>query len=211
MQKLNINIAESGNVPNRRRLDPNARRAQLLEHAIAAFAEAGIERAVHADVAVRAKVSTPTVFKYFPTRGALVDAVLSEIEDAFVDFGGMKSSGASLELKELTLKVTDTISDLCVERPNLMKVALAWSVAFSPVRARYKAFENSRLRGIQNFLKTDEPDPSDARILLSGLFLFVRMHFDDTSKETRERYVDRLSDMFDAAPESTRKLRVGHQ
>lgn len=200
MQNLNVNIAESGKPPSHRRLDPDARRAQLLEHAIAAFADAGFERAVHADVAVRAKVSTPTVFKYFPTRGALVDAVLSEIEDAFADFGGMRSSGTSLELKELTLKVTQIISELCVERPNLMKVALAWSVAFSPVRARYIAFENSRLRGIQSFMKTDKPDPSDARILLSSLFLFVRMHFDDTSKETRERFIDRLSDMFDAAP-----------
>lgn len=200
MQNLNVNISESGKPPSRRRLDPDARRAQLLEHAIAAFAESGIERAVHADVAVRAKVSTPTVFKYFPTRDALVDAVLSEIEDAFVDFGGMKSSGTTLELKELTLKITHTISKLCLERPNLMKVALAWSVAFSPVRARYKAFENSRLKGIQNFMNTKDPDPSDARILLSSLLLFIRMHFDETLKETRERYVDRLSDMFDAAP-----------
>ena len=39
-----------------RRLDPNLRRAQLLEHAISAFADAGIERAAHADVAARAKV-----------------------------------------------------------------------------------------------------------------------------------------------------------
>ncbi len=61
----------------RRRLDPGARRMQLLEHAICAFADAGIERAAHADVAGRAQVSTPTVFKYFPTRDALVDAELT--------------------------------------------------------------------------------------------------------------------------------------
>ena len=204
MPNLNVNIAKSDKTEYRRRLDPGVRRAQLLEHAMTAFAEAGIERAVHADVANLAKVSTPTVFKYFPTRNALVDAVLSEIEDAFVDFGGLRSSGTTLNLKELTLLTTNRISELCQYRPDLMKVALAWSVAFSPVRARYQAFENARLEGLLNFMNCSEPDPSAARILLSSILLYVRMHFDETSQETRERYVDRLSEMFDAAPSLTK-------
>ena len=61
------------------RLDPAQRRAQLLACAITAFAEVGISRAGHAEVARRAGVSVPTVFVYFPTREALVDAVLGEV------------------------------------------------------------------------------------------------------------------------------------
>ena len=49
--KTTINKPDPSASP--RRLDPNARRSQLLEHAMSAFADAGIERAVHADVSAR--------------------------------------------------------------------------------------------------------------------------------------------------------------
>ena len=43
----------------RSRLNPDLRRAQLLEHAISAFADAGIERAAHADVAAAQMYQPP--------------------------------------------------------------------------------------------------------------------------------------------------------
>jgi len=183
---------------NPKRLDPDLRRAQLLKHAIVAFAEAGIERAVHADVAARAKVSTPTVFKYFPTREALVDAVLGEIETAFADLDGMKSGAVKMELTDLTPVLADLISLLCVNRPNLMKVALMWSVAFSPIRERFKAFEKLRLDDLQEMVSSRGFTRSDAQLFFSMMFMFVRMHFDDTPSETRSRYVDRMREMLES-------------
>ena len=64
----------------RTRLSPNARSRQLMDHAISVFAQRGIGRASHAEIAERAHVSVATVFNYFRTREELVDAVLSEVE-----------------------------------------------------------------------------------------------------------------------------------
>ena len=185
--------------PSPRRLNPDARKAQLLRHAMAAFAEAGIERAVHADVAARANVSTPTVFKYFPTREALVDAILTEIEDAFANLSGLKSSSMRLEPKELTHLFAGLISALCVNRPNMMKVGLMWSMTFSPIQERYKAFEDMKLDDLENHLSRVQMSRSDARIFFSSMNLLIRMHFDGTSSEARMRYINRLSEMFDGA------------
>ena len=64
----------------RRRLNPEERRAQLLECAVAVFARRGLGEAHHAEIAADAGVSVSTVFVYFPTRDALVDAVLDQVE-----------------------------------------------------------------------------------------------------------------------------------
>jgi len=66
--------------PPRTRLAPQVRRAQLLDCAVAVFAEHGIARATHSQVAARAGVSMAAVHVYFRARADLVDAVLAEVE-----------------------------------------------------------------------------------------------------------------------------------
>lgn len=194
----------AGEPAMRRRLDPQTRRAQLLDHAISAFADAGIERAAHADVAARAKVSTPTVFKYFPTREALVDAVLGEVEQTLESLQTHLPSGIALTSSELVRAMSGILSELCAQRPDLMKVSLIWSVAFSPVRARYLSFE-SRLQNIlSSLLDPETSDESDALILFATARLFVRMHFDETTAEIRRDYVNRICDVLDIAAATKR-------
>lgn len=191
-----------------KRLSPEARKAQLLEHALAAFADAGIERAVHADVAARANVSTPTVFKYFPSRDDLLDAILNEIEEEFWGLDSMKPNAVNFNKmllpKDLARTLAASISALCVNRPNLMKVALTWSVAFSSIRKRYQAFEKVRLDDLQPSFHAAGLTRSDARVFISSLFLFIRMHFDGTSSEARTRYIISLGEMFDTLPLNTK-------
>ena len=62
------------------KLSLEERRAQLLDCAVTAFARRGLALANHADVAAEAGVAAPTVFSYFPTREALAEAVLDEVE-----------------------------------------------------------------------------------------------------------------------------------
>ncbi|HEY2487591.1 MAG TPA: helix-turn-helix domain-containing protein, partial [Candidatus Binataceae bacterium] len=62
-----------------RALDQNERRTLLLRCALCVFARRGIGAARHAEIAREAKVSVPAVFFYFPTRQALVSAVLDEV------------------------------------------------------------------------------------------------------------------------------------
>lgn len=188
----------------RRRLDPQERRAQLLDHAISAFAEAGIERAAHADVAARAKVSTPTVFKYFPTREALVDAVLCEVEQTLENLQTHLPSNIILTSSELVRALSGILSELCDQRPDLIRVSLIWSVAFSPVRARYLSFE-SRLQAIlSSLLHPETSDKSDSLILFATAKLFARMHFDETSAEVRRDYINRVCEILDIAAAAKR-------
>jgi len=78
--------AKDENARSRRtRLPPAERRAQLLRCALSVFAERGLARAVHADVATAADVAVSTVFLYFPTREKLVDAVLTEVERFYIE------------------------------------------------------------------------------------------------------------------------------
>lgn len=182
----------------RRRLDPEARREQLLNHAISAFVEAGIERAGHADVATRAGVSTPTVFKYFPTRDALVKAVLDKVESTLLDLirNIPENSSASPEL--LTRYWGESLTHMCQTKPDIVKVGLLWSVAFSSVKPRYLAFEDLVLDVVQSRLSAPHLDRSDARIMWANGMLFARMHFNDTPKDVRQMYQRRLSEIFKA-------------
>ena len=179
----------------RRRLDPDLRRAQLLKHAISAFADAGIERAAHADVASRAKVSTPTVFKYFPSREILVNTVLDEVVQTFESMRD-KISVQTSSTPELIQAMAAAVSDLCLENPDLIKVALAWSVSFSPIRKRYLSYEMHKLNQLSEAFHLSISNNADKRILYATINSFARMHFDGTIAADRQEFIDRVCELM---------------
>lgn len=130
----------------RRRLSPAARRAQLLGCALQAFAEDGLSRAGHGRVAELAGVSVPTVFHYFPTREALVNAVLDEVEDFFTALAERvhrSDDDASSVLIEHGLAFLES-SD---SHPHHIRVWLDWSTAIREhVWPRYLAFQEALVR-----------------------------------------------------------------
>jgi len=113
----------------RTRLSPEMRQAQLLECAITAFAQNGIERAVHADVAALSGVSTPTVFKYFATREVLVAAVLGEIERRILSLLARVPTAPQSDPQNRVRALATVVDQLCAQTPDQMKVALSWSDA----------------------------------------------------------------------------------
>src|SRR2546425_9656361 len=84
-------------------LDKAERRALLLQCAMRVFARRGIGAAHHAEVAREAKVSVPTGFFYFPTREALVNAVLEEVARFFIEMAeaahGKRRPAAEISLE----------------------------------------------------------------------------------------------------------------
>jgi len=143
------NSAMNARLPSRprRRLPPQARRSQLLECALHAFADEGLSGAGHARVAELAGVSVPTVFHYFPTREALVDAVLEEVEAFFASLAvEIHASDASptAVLVAHGLAFLDSVDS----HPDHIRVWLDWSTAIREhVWPRYLAFQE-RLVGI---------------------------------------------------------------
>ena len=65
----------------RSRLTPDARAAQLLETALILFAQRGLGRVGHGDIAKAAHVSTGTVFNYFSTIDDLNEAVMDVVRE----------------------------------------------------------------------------------------------------------------------------------
>lgn len=110
------------------RLSPERRRAQLLRCAVAAFAQHGIARAGHAQVAEIAGVSVPSVFRYFPSRDALVNAVLTEVERKFLDLA-QRSHKPGRGGREAMQEHARGFIEIAVKEPDFAYLWLDWSGA----------------------------------------------------------------------------------
>ncbi len=110
----------------RTRLSPEARREQLLQCAMAAFAEHGLARGTHSHVARRANVSVAAVHSYFRTRNDLVAAVLDEVE-AFLQPIVSSSLASRHGVREALTVLATAFAHEARTRPDLLKVWLDWS------------------------------------------------------------------------------------
>lgn len=68
--------------------DPDRVR-RVLDAAIRQFHENGLERTSMESVAKEAKVSKMTIYSYFPCKGSLFAAALTEVTEQIMDMGGM--------------------------------------------------------------------------------------------------------------------------
>jgi AcrR family transcriptional regulator len=66
--------------PARARLSPDERRDQLVGVAAGLLSRGGAEALQFTEVAAAAGVTRPVVYKFFPTREALIDAILRDFE-----------------------------------------------------------------------------------------------------------------------------------
>lgn len=184
----------------RKRLSPDARRAQLLAIAIEVFAEMGLERAGHGDIAKRADVSTPTVFNYFPNRDILVAAVLVQM-DLFVDAMFQRVPKRADDRRHRILQLAGAFQNMVAEQPNAAKLLLKWGVSFdSDIRPAYLDFQNRMLDRMIAILPDNPSDPAkaraEARILYGASNLFAAMAFDNFRPEEMIDFVGRIADVL---------------
>jgi len=112
-----------------------------MECALRAFAEEGLGRAGHARVADLAGVSVPTVFHYFPTREALMDAVLDEVESFFATLAETVHQRGGTTASVLTAHGLAFLES-CESHPHHIRVWLDWSTAIREhVWPRYLSFQ----------------------------------------------------------------------
>ncbi|MGJ8560219.1 MAG: TetR/AcrR family transcriptional regulator [Litorimonas sp.] len=192
--------AKSNTVVLRKRLSPDARRAQLLDTAIDVFAEMGLERAGHGDIAKRAGVSTPTVFNYFPNRDALVAAVLVQME-VFIDDMFQRVPKQADNRRHRILQLAGVFQNMVAEQPNAAKLLLKWGVSFDPdIRPAYLDFQSRMIDRMVAILPDNPPDPAkaraEARILYGASNLFAAMAFDDFRPEEMIDFVGRIADVL---------------
>ena len=180
----------------RRRLSPEARRAQLLDVSLATFAELGIERANHADVARRADVSTPTVFNYFASRPILVDVVLTEIErrlDRMLD----TLTDLSDDPEKRILQTAAAYQGLVEEEPDVVKAFLKWGVSFDPdIRPRYLAYQDTVVERLRQILPKGSATPQSARLLYGYANMLATMMFDGVPLDELLGYAKRIATLM---------------
>ncbi|MEJ2763981.1 TetR/AcrR family transcriptional regulator [Photobacterium sp. MCCC 1A19761] len=113
----------------RTRLSPEKRKQQLLDFSLEVFARRGIGRAGHADIAEMANVSVATVFNYFPTREALVEQVLSQVENRFNQVLTDCLGADNRPLYARLTCFTDNLIDAVIEQQDWLKVWYEWSTS----------------------------------------------------------------------------------
>ncbi len=183
------------------RLDPAERRARLLAHALHVFARRGLAGGRHAEIARAARVSVPAVFVYFPTREALVAAVLDEVERFYLD---MVETTLRLDLPapELLLALARAFTASVDAEPERARLWLEWGAALREKSwPRYLAFQDRLVarvaeivrRGVaQGMLAADVDPEADARVVIAAAPVVVQMKLGGRPAEEVERFVRTL-------------------
>jgi TetR/AcrR family hemagglutinin/protease transcriptional regulator len=180
------------------RLDPVERRARLLRHALRVFARRGLAGGRHAEIARVARVSVPAVFVYFPTREALVGAVLDEVERFYVE---MVEATLRLDLPapELLLALARAFTASVDAEPECARLWLEWGAALRDKSwPRYLAFQDHLVarvaeivrRGVaEGTLRADVDPEADARLIIAGAPVVVQMKLGRRPADEVERFL----------------------
>lgn len=180
-------------IEGRRRLPPEERRHILLAHAVDIFARRGIGRGGHTEIAEAGGVSVATVFNYFKTREALVNAVLDEVECYLLGLAEATYSQTENPVEAIQVHLRAFLN-ACEERPAYIKVWLEWSASVrDEIWPRYLEFQNRLLdlitgqvdKGIRSgLLEEGLPARERARWALGNTQMLVSMVFDPAGKPT---------------------------
>jgi TetR/AcrR family hemagglutinin/protease transcriptional regulator len=179
--------------PARRRLSPEARRAQLLDCALGVFAERGLGRAGHGRIAEAAGVSVPTVFHYFPTREALVDAVLERIEHFFI---GLAEDTYATDGTTAERMVAHGLAFLAAaeSHPDYIRVWLDWSTAIREgVWPRYLRYQERLVETVAAAIERGRDQgevPASVRPLIAARLFVGNAHMAAIMKFSPDSGVD---------------------
>ncbi|MCS6925632.1 MAG: TetR/AcrR family transcriptional regulator, partial [Candidatus Binatia bacterium] len=181
-----------------RRLPPAERRAQLLACALRVFAQRGLGGAHHAEIAREGGVSLSSAFVYFPTRAALVEAVLDEVERFYLALAEQihqRDLPAPRVLWEHAVAFAESVD----AHPDYARVWLDWSTAIrDEVWLRYLSFQERLVRILQKtvargqqegHLAADVDTEDIARVLVSSAHMVAQMKFTRCAPERVERFM----------------------
>ena len=177
------------------------RRALLLQCAIGVFAHRGIAGAHHAEIARKARVSVPTVFFYFATRKALVNAVLDEVARFFTDIAE-SIHDQHRPAPEIILQHMRVFADTVATHPDHTRVLLEWSTALRhEVWPLYLKFQERIIATMARTIKRwrmetgSQRDPDaedDARMIAATGYVLVQMKMANLPASRIERFIQTL-------------------
>jgi len=196
-----VTLPRKASRPRARRLSPLERRAQLLTCALEVFARRGLGEARHAEIAKEAGVAIATVFFYFPTRAALVQAVLTEVQRFYCAMAD-RVHGQDLPAPQLLLEHGIAFANSVDTHPNYARVWLDWSTAIrDEVWPQYLKFQDYVVKAIEKTIRRGQGegdfavdvDPEDnARLMFASAHMIAQMKFTKQSPEKLQRFLHTL-------------------
>lgn len=185
-------------VTPRKRMNPDDRRAQLLAHGVRVFAQLGIGRASHAEVARAAGVSVATVFNYFPSRENLVDQMLSQVAEFLSDMTEMAEL-STLAAPDALYKLMVTFADAANSEPDMIKVWLEWSTSIrDDTWPKYLEFQERIIGRLRQLIINGQRagtvgadvDPEDAaRMAVGDAHMVALMQFAHRASSDMDRFL----------------------
>jgi TetR/AcrR family transcriptional regulator, hemagglutinin/protease regulatory protein len=179
-------------------LEHGERRTMLLRHAIWVFARRGIGAARHAEIARKGKVSVPTVFFYFPTRKALVNAVLAEVGEFFIEMANTAHSRRG-PAEEVILGHLRAFAEAVETHPDHTRVLLEWSTALrDQVWPRFLRFQEKVIATITLTIRRSRMETGserdlhaedDARVIAATGYVLVQMKVGKVPSSRIERFM----------------------
>jgi TetR/AcrR family hemagglutinin/protease transcriptional regulator len=183
-----------------RRLDPSERRPQLLECAMRVFARRGLGSARHSEIAKEAKVSVPTVFFYFPSREALVKAVLEEVARFLTDMT-VEIHSSPGPAPEIVLTHAKAFADSVDTHPDYARVWLDWSTAMrDEIWPLYLEFQENIVAIIADTIRrwqrargmSEQEAEDDARLIVGSAHMIAQMKFTRCTPEKLDHFLRTL-------------------
>jgi TetR/AcrR family hemagglutinin/protease transcriptional regulator len=165
------------------------------------FARRGLGAARHAEIARVARVSVPTVFVYFPTRKALVRAILEEVARFFTEMAETVHS-KSEPAPDLILRHLRAFADAVDTHPDHTRVLLEWSTALrDEVWPLFLRFQEKIIALIGRTIRrwrletASDRDPEaedDARMIAATGYVLVQMKVAKLPNARIERFLHTL-------------------
>jgi TetR/AcrR family hemagglutinin/protease transcriptional regulator len=164
------------------------------------FARRGLGGARHSEIAREAEVSVPTVFFYFPTREALVTAVLDEVARFLTDMT-VEIHASRGPAPDIVLAHTKAFADSVDTHPDYARVWLDWSTAMrEEIWPHYLEFQENIVSIIANTIRrwqreqgmSEADAEDDARLIVGSAHMVAQMKFTRCAPERVDRFLRTL-------------------
>jgi len=165
------------------------------------FARRGLSAARHAEIARAARVSVPTVFYYFPTRKALVSAVLEEVARFFTEMAAT-IHGKGGPAPELMLEHLRAFAEVVDTHPDHTRILLEWSTALrNEVWPLFLRFQEQIIATLTRTIRRwrletasgrDSEVEDDARMIAATGYVLVQMKVAKLPNARIERFLHTL-------------------
>ena len=131
-------IVSDWNIASGPRLTATDRRSQILAAAMELFSERGFHGARTRELARRAGVSEALLFRHFPTKEALIRAILANVTDRYLR---MEAKIRGAPPREALISLADLVLSSLLENPAVFRVVF-FGVMEKPQFARefYRSF-----------------------------------------------------------------------